>query len=136
MGDKVAENKKRQVKKAETVRERSARSSAQPEKNAKAKRVVRAAKKPISNVTKASKKEYHPIKLPNNKVGKFLNKRARIMPRYFTNAWAEIKQVKWPNRKDTTRMTISVISFAVVFGGVVFVLDYGLDILFKQILLG
>ena len=47
----------------------------------------------------------------------------------------ELKQVTWPSRRDGLRLTSAVISFSVVFAVVLAVVDYGLDKLFKQLLL-
>ncbi len=59
-----------------------------------------------------------------------------LVPKYFRTSWAEIRLVKWPNRRETRRLTMAVIGFAVVFGALVATLDYGLGKLFKIIILG
>jgi len=46
-----------------------------------------------------------------------------------------LRQVTWPNRKESRQLTLAVILFAVIFGAMVTVLDYGLDKVFKQVLL-
>lgn len=58
-----------------------------------------------------------------------------IMPRYFINAWRELKQVSWPNSKETRRLTLAVFIFAIVFGTVVSIVDKGLDEFFKKVIL-
>ncbi|HET9173688.1 MAG TPA: preprotein translocase subunit SecE [Candidatus Saccharimonadales bacterium] len=55
--------------------------------------------------------------------------------RYFRNSWRELRLVTWPNRKQSRQLTFAVIVFAVVFGAFVSALDYGLDKLFKQVLI-
>lgn len=58
-----------------------------------------------------------------------------IMPPYFRNSWRELKQVTWPSRKETWQLTLAVFLFATIFGLVVAVTDFGLDKVFKRILL-
>ncbi len=58
-----------------------------------------------------------------------------IIPPYFRNSWKELRQVTWPNRKQTRQLTIAVIIFAVLFGIIVALTDYGLDKLFKKVIL-
>lgn len=58
-----------------------------------------------------------------------------LVPRYFKNAWRELRQVKWPTRKETIQLTLAVFAFALVFGTLITITDYGLDRLFKRLLL-
>lgn len=60
---------------------------------------------------------------------------SRLMPRYFVNSWHEVKQVTWPGRKETWRLTGAVFIFAVVFGASVALVDKGLESLFRQVIL-
>ena len=73
--------------------------------------------------------------MPDNKFGRFLNKRRYVIPRYFREAWKELKDVTWPDRKQTSQLSFAVFIFAVVFGVLVAVTDFGLDRVFKRILL-
>jgi preprotein translocase SecE subunit len=57
------------------------------------------------------------------------------MPKFFREAWTEVRQVSWPGTRETARMTIAVIIFAMIFGGLIAIVDYGLDIIFRRILL-
>ena len=54
---------------------------------------------------------------------------------FFWGSWQELKQVTWPTRREGRRLTTAVIIFSVIFGALIAVVDYGLDKLFKQILL-
>lgn len=63
------------------------------------------------------------------KVGRFLT------PNYFRNSWQELRQVTWPDRMQTVRLTFAVIAFATVFGIAIAIVDYGLDKLFRELLL-
>ncbi len=60
---------------------------------------------------------------------------ALLFLRYFRNAWKELRLVTWPGRRETWQLTFAVFIFAVVFGLLVTVTDYGLDKLFKKVLL-
>ena len=55
--------------------------------------------------------------------------------RVIRNSWRELRTVTWPAPKESFRLTGAVIVFAVIFGAFIAVVDYGLDKVFKQILL-
>lgn len=58
-----------------------------------------------------------------------------IVPRYLRNAWQELRHVTWPSRKESLRLTSAVIVFAAVFGLLIAATDYGLDKVFKKVIL-
>jgi preprotein translocase SecE subunit len=58
-----------------------------------------------------------------------------LTPRYFISSWKEVKQVTWPSRRETLRLTLAVFIFAAAFGVVVYFVDIGLDKLFKKVVL-
>lgn len=58
-----------------------------------------------------------------------------IVPPYFKNSWKELKLVTWPTTRVTTSLTFAVLMFAVVFGAIVAVVDFGLDKAFKDLFL-
>ncbi len=89
---------------------------------------------PLKHAKNIGKKEYY-IPLPKHKVSTFLNKKRRLTPGYFRSSWQEVKLVTWPDRKTTTKLTIAVLAFAVVFGVVIAIIDYGLDKIFRALLL-
>ncbi len=128
---------KRRIRKVETVRER-AEKSAEPGKP-KTRRIRETAAKasaPLGAAGRFGAREYHPVKLPDNKAGRFLAKKRRIFPKFFVEAWQELRQVTWPSRKETTKLTLAVLVFAIIFGGMVALVDYGLDKLFRNVILG
>jgi len=132
----VAEAKKKRVlKKTETVREKAPKKTDAAPKPRRIHKATGVVKRPISAARRIGKKEYHPIKLPDNALGRFLTKNRRVTPRYLRESWAELKQVTWPNRKETTSLTLAVFAFALVFSVMIGVVDYGLDKLFKALLL-
>lgn len=122
-------------KKALTVRERTLNAS-------KADRKPRRLKRTASNIGKGAKgtgkllgREYY-LKMPNNRLGRFLNKPRSLVPRYFRESWHELHQVAWPSRKETWKLTLAVFTFALVFGLLVAGVDYILNLIFKKVLLG
>jgi preprotein translocase SecE subunit len=122
---------KGRVKKAPTVRERTL-----TVKSDRKRRLRSGAAKvgsPIKKVARVGKREYH-LPLPDNKFGRFLKKRIRLWPRYFSESWREIKQVTWPNRRETIRLTVAVGIFSLIFGITVALLDYGLDKVFREVI--
>ena len=58
-----------------------------------------------------------------------------IFPSYFRNSWRELRLVTWPNWQQSRQLTFAVLVFAVVFGATIALVDYGLDKVFKNILL-
>jgi len=56
-----------------------------------------------------------------------------LWPRYFRNSFREIRQVTWPTRKETWKMTFAVLIFAIVFGAFAQLTDYGFDKIIKRI---
>ena len=58
-----------------------------------------------------------------------------VVPKYFRNSYSELSQVTWPDRMQTVRLTFAVIAFATVFGIAIAIVDYGLDKLFRELLL-
>ncbi len=59
----------------------------------------------------------------------------KALGRYFKGAWTELRQVRWPNRKQTWALTLAVIVFSLAIGGLIFLLDLGFTYLFKEIIL-
>lgn len=54
---------------------------------------------------------------------------------YIRHSWQELRDVTWPTRREGRRLTTAVVLFAIVFAGVIAIVDYGLDKLFRQVLL-
>lgn len=122
---------KRRVRKVETVREKSAKSAELADKPTRRSLIWYGFTAPFRFVGRGFKK-----------IGSFLGrfKAFRILgrvlvPYYFRNSWKELKQVTWPNGKQTRQLTIAVIIFAIIFGAVVALLDFILDKVFKEVLL-
>lgn len=120
--------KRRVVKTTETVRSRSEKSTA-----GKTRRLNILTKRAGSN--KAPRKEYQ-LPMPDNKIGRLMRRRVRFVPKYFREAWSELKQVTWPSRRETIKLSLAVFVFALIFGGLIWLVDYGLDNLFRKVLIG
>jgi preprotein translocase SecE subunit len=119
--------KRRIVKKAETVREvteKAAETNKQPRRLHTTKRRAGAPFRAIGKVF-AKLGKFKPFRI----IGLIL------VPPYFRNSWRELRQVTWLKRRDSFRLTYAVIAFAAIFGTLVALLDYGLDKVFKEVLL-
>lgn len=55
---------------------------------------------------------------------------------YFVGAWRELKQVRWPNRKDTWGLTFAVIVYSLFFFVLIIVLDAFFKYLFDLVVGG
>lgn len=53
---------------------------------------------------------------------------------YFKGSWAELRQVRWPDRKATWGMTAAVLLFTGFFAVLIVLLDAGFSELFKLII--
>lgn len=133
IGDKMARVVKRPTK-SPSVRDKAAASRTKSGTTHKLRSTAASALKPLGKVVQAGKKEVY-LPLPKNKVGNFLNKRRFVIPRYFRDSWNELKEVTWPNSKQTIALTIAVFIFAIILAIFVSGVDFGLDKLFRKVLL-
>lgn len=132
----MARTKKLVVRrKVETVRERANKQIARNEKPSRHSKVAGAARGPLERVKQLLRKQYHPIKLPDTKLGNALTKKRSAAPSYFIDSVSELKQVQWPPRKQAISLSIAVIVFSLVIAIFVQLLDYGLGKLFKEVIL-
>ena len=93
-------------------------------KNSESKKTKIAAKKADKAANKEAKKSLKKADGKEKKVG------------YFRGAFRELRQVRWPNRKETWKMTLSVIVYVVILAAAIMLLDALLSLIFKQILGG
>lgn len=56
-------------------------------------------------------------------------------PPYLRNAFRELRLVTWPTGKQSRQLTFAVIVFSLVFGVLAAITDYGLDKLFRAVIL-
>ena len=135
--------KKRQLRArpVQTVRERSEKSQSAKPKTRHLRRSAGVAAKPFIIIWTGIKKVSRPFRFivrpfqtkPARFIGRMLKKVFFIS--YFAGAWQELKEVTWPSRKETRQLTVAVFAFAIVFGIIVTTVDYGLDKVFKKVLL-
>lgn len=79
---------------------------------------------------------------PFRRLGRFLG-RFRVfriigkilLPSYIRSSWRELRQVTWPDRRTSWKLTYAVIVFSIIFGVIVFVVDFVLDKLFKELII-
>jgi preprotein translocase SecE subunit len=125
---------KRLVKNPDTFRERAikaAETSAQP---SRANKIRTAVFKPFKPLLEAFSKT--PVWRVIKKALGILKKILRfLVPPYLRNSWKELKLVTWPGWKQSRQLTYAVLVFAVIFGTSIALVDFGLDKLFKNILL-
>jgi preprotein translocase SecE subunit len=124
----------RKVKNPETFRERAIKASGQNDQPKRSSRIKSAAGKPIRPVVSLVKragrnKVVRTAAVPLRFIGRFL------FPKYFRESYRELRLVEWPNRKTSRDLTFAVLIFAFIFAVIVSIIDYGLDKLFKEVLL-
>jgi preprotein translocase SecE subunit len=130
VAEKDQDKKRRVIRKVETVREKSAKTAEQTEKPSRKKLILQGFTAPLRFVGRGFKK-LGSI-LGRFKVMRFIGR--ILLPRYFRNSWKELRGVTWPSMKQARQLTLAVMVFAIIFGLVVAVLDYGLDKVFKEVL--
>jgi preprotein translocase SecE subunit len=128
-------NRPRRRKQPETIREKAKKESAKKASPKKRDKVKKIAAKPVKKVIQYSKLEYHPIKVPEKKGFKFLNKRVRFIPNFVKSSWVELRQVVWPTKGEAAQKTLAVIMFALVFAAFVQLLDWAFSRIVKEIIL-
>ncbi|MBX6334211.1 preprotein translocase subunit SecE [Candidatus Saccharibacteria bacterium] len=128
-----AKPKRRMVKRAETVREKAEKASqAKPKKTGVLHLALRYIAAPFRWIGRGIAKfgrwlrKFKAFKI----IGKIL------WPAYFRESWKELRQVTWPSRRETWQLTLAVIIFSVIFGALVAVVDFGLDKVFKKLIIG
>jgi preprotein translocase SecE subunit len=133
-------SKVRKLKKVETVRERSVK-AAEPRKPRRVKQATSAAWKPfkwlgrlLAHILRPLRFVLRPFKTrPMRFIGRILAK--VLLLNYFRSSWQELRQVSWPDRKQTAQLTLAVFLFAIFFALIITAVDYGLDRLFKDVII-
>lgn len=138
MADQSQPRPKRRVKNPETFRERALKAADITEKPKRAARVGRIVARPLGTVFGPAGRFLRRLfqVQPFKSVAKLCYWLGLVLvPVYVRRSWKELKLVTWPTWKQSRQLTFAVLAFAVVFGGAVAGVDWGLDKLFKQILL-
>lgn len=128
----VNQSKKPRLRKtAPTIRERAEAAQKEPPKKRR------------GFIRKGIGKLFFRARIPRNKatnpffkVGRLIVRFLRwLVPSYFVNSWHEVKQVTWPGRVETWRLTLAVFMFAIIFGIAIGIVDKILNEIFKRIIL-
>ena len=124
----------RTVKNPETFRERAVKASEQNQQPDRRSRLRSVAVRPAQPVAAAARRvgQNKVVRTVGKPVG-FLGR--LLFPKYFRNSYRELRQVAWPDRHESRQLTFAVLAFAIVFGILVAVVDFGLDKLFRGVLL-
>lgn len=125
---------KRRVRAVETVREQREKQQAgdHKPKRRRIRKLFRWMATPFHKIAAWSfwqSKAWKPFRF----IGKVLS--YVLFIQYIRHSFKELKQVTWPNWKLSWRLTWAVLVFSVFFGVIVAIVDFGLDKLFKQLIL-
>ncbi len=116
-----------------TVREQAEKAQAdatKPESKRRLRTAAASAGKPLGFLGRVFNRQ------PFKAIGSIFKFIGRILvPKFVRSSFAELKNVTWPSRKQSRQLTFAVLMFAIVFGIIVTVVDYGLDKLFKALIL-
>ena len=83
--------------------------------------------KKANDSEKAGKKAGKKHKTP--KFIRVITKPFRAFGRYLRDSWGELRQVRWPSRKATWKLTLAVI----VYCGILIAIIMGLDLVFTEL---
>lgn len=134
MADKPNRQIKRRVKNPESFRERAAKASSDKPKKSNLNKTFSIIALPFVWLGRKIKaffgmSAFKPLRRPARIVGRI------IFPSYFRQSFQELKLVTWPNWKQSRQLTYAVLVFAIVFGAAIAGVDWGLDKVFKNVLL-
>ena len=131
------EKKTRRLKApSQTVREQAVKAQATADKpeRRRVKDAATKAKQPFKKPAGFLKRLFN--RQPFRFIGKLAHWISLVfVPPFVRNSFKEIRLVTWPNFKQTRDLTFAVLMFAAVFGVAVALLDWGLDKIFKSLIL-
>ncbi len=133
--------KKKRILKTETVRERTEKAATAPPKKRHLRKSASFVAKPFRFVWRSLVIVLRPFGFLlwpfKTRIARFIGRILAkvLLLHYFINSFRELRQVSWPNRREVVKLTFAVFVFAFIFGLVITVVDYGLDKVFKKILL-
>ena len=90
---------------------------------------VKAATKAEAEADAATKPKKAGKKHKTPKFIRVVTKPFRAFGRYLRDSWGELRQVRWPSRKATWKLTLAVI----VYCGILIAIIMGLDLLFTEL---
>ena len=100
---------------------------------------VKSEKAKAAKAAKKSEKKAAKANQPKSKLGRFLlfiTAPFRAIGRYFRDSFREVRQVRWPNRKMTWKITFSVIVYVIAIVIFIMLLDALLKFLSDKLLGG
>lgn len=139
----VEPSRGRRLKKIESVRQKTDKintASGRP-KRRRLHKTAGAAFKPFKRLGQLLARLFRPLRFllwplktrPVRFAGRVIA--AILFLKFIRNSAREVRTVSWPSRRETIRLTFAVFMFAIVFGMVISLADYGLDKVFKKLLL-
>jgi preprotein translocase SecE subunit len=136
-----ASKQPRRIKKSESIRERAEKAANTEPKPRRIRRTAGVASTPFKAFGRLLARIFRPLAFilipfktrPMRFIGRILA--SVLLLRFFRDAWRELREVQWPSVRDTARLSFAVFAFSVVFGLIIAVTDYGLDKVFKKLLL-
>lgn len=130
----MADKKNDKVKKAKTtLRERNLKAAENKDRPKRIRKAAENAVKPVGKARRALKTEFHII--PQKENPGFFTKSRKATPSYFTKSLSELQYVTWPGRKETWKLVFAVFVFAIIMGVFIAILDFGLEKLFREVIL-
>lgn len=125
---------------SETLRQRTTKSDTKP-KTRRLRQAKAVVSSPFKRLFAGVRRVLRPFRFllwpfktkPFRLLGRFLS--SILFLRYFRDSWRELRLVTWPGRRETFQLTMAVFLFAIVFGLMVAITDYGLDKIFRKVLL-
>ncbi len=131
---KVEKPSEKSLKKPKvSIRERNRKAAESKEKPKRIRKAAGQAKRPVSGAAKVLTTEFHV--LPRNSESGFFTRSRNVTPKYFADSAKELKNVTWPGRRETWKLVFAVFVFAMTLGVFIAVLDYGIERVFKDIIL-
>ena len=101
-------------------------------KNSENKKTKKADRKAAKKRNKAEKKAANKDEKPLKECF-FLFIPFIALGRYIRDSFRELRQVRWPNRKETWKLVLSVIVYVVLIAGFIMLLDMLFNFIFSQI---
>ncbi len=130
----LEKSKKNNVTKAKsTMRENAAKLRKEANRPKRVRKAAANATKPVSAFVNLINREFHIIKRKGD--GDFFSKSRKLTPRYFREAFKELRLVTWPDRSETWRLVFAVFIFSIITGTLIVILDYGLEKVLRRIIL-
>ena len=101
---------------------KSENKKARAKENAEAKKAARAEKKAERKAAKQGKKVF------------ILFRPFVAIGRYIKESFQEVRQVRWPDRKSTWKMTLSVVLYVILVAAIIMLLDAFFTFIFSKLL--